>query len=126
MAKSSFFAFPGVEIHASGHCRWLGKVWVVAGTLKLSATVNAVADSYDVQSNQLSTWRRLAKQGNLVLPAIAPDEPVFAPLVPSSASRLTASPRPSKAASSDAPSVTHSVHYPMVDTVDHPLCEAVQ
>lgn len=54
---------------------------VVADTLEPGATVNAVADRYGVQPNQLSAWRRLAKQGKLVLPAIAPDEPVFAPLV---------------------------------------------
>lgn len=40
-----------------------------------------MGDRYGVQPNQLSAWRRLAKQGKLVLPAIAPDEPVFAPLV---------------------------------------------
>lgn len=34
-----------------------------------------------MQPNQLSAWRRLAKQGKLVLPAVLTEEPVFAPLV---------------------------------------------
>ena len=82
-AKNSFLTSLGVEIHASGHRRWPTEVkaLVVADTLEPGATVNAVANRYGVQPNQLSAWRRLAKQGKLVLPAIAPDEPVFAPLV---------------------------------------------
>ncbi|TJZ89658.1 hypothetical protein FA743_18140 [Paracoccus gahaiensis] len=69
---------------------------VVADTLEPGATVNAVADRYGVQPNQLSAWRRLAKQGKLVLPSVATDEPIFAPLVvcdpapgPSSCERLS-------------------------------------
>ena len=31
--------------------------------------------------SQLTAWRRLAKQGKLVLPAVEVDEPVFVPLV---------------------------------------------
>ena len=31
--------------------------------------------------SQLTAWRRLAKEGKLVLPAVEIDEPVFAPLV---------------------------------------------
>ena len=82
-AKNSFLTSLGVEIHASGHRRWPTEVkaLVVADTLEPGATVNAVANRYGVQPNQLSAWRRLAKQGKLVLPAIAPDAPVFAPLV---------------------------------------------
>ena len=82
-AKNSFLTSLGVEIYASGHRRWPNEVKarVVADTLEPGATVNAVADRYGVQPNQLSAWRGLAKQGKLVLPARAPDEPVFAPLV---------------------------------------------
>ncbi|MCG6113406.1 MAG: transposase [Paracoccus sp.] len=54
---------------------------MVADTLEPGATVNAVADRYGVQPNQLSAWRRLAKQGKLVLPSVTTNEPVFAPLV---------------------------------------------
>ena len=74
-----------------------GKALVVADTLELGVTVNSVADWYSMQPNQLSAWRRLAKQGKLVLPSVATDEPVFAPLVvcdpapaPSSCERLPA------------------------------------
>lgn len=82
-AKNAFLTSLGVEIHGSGHRRWPDKVRarVVADILEPGATVSVVADRYGVQPNQLSGWRRLAKQGKLVLPAIAPDEPVFAPLV---------------------------------------------
>lgn len=82
-AKNSFLTSLGVEIYASGHRRWPTEVkaLVVADTLEPGATVNAVADRYGVQPNQLSAWRRLAKQGKLVLPSTPADEPDFAPLV---------------------------------------------
>lgn len=82
-AKNSFLTSLGVEIYASAHRRWPTEVkaLVVADTFEPGATVNAVADRYGVQPNQLSAWRRLAKQGKLVLPSAPTDEPVFAPLV---------------------------------------------
>lgn len=72
-----------LEIYASGHRRWPDEVKarVVADTLEPGPTVNAVADRYGVQPNQLSAWRRLAKQGKLVLPAMLAKELFFAPLV---------------------------------------------
>lgn len=82
-AKTSFLTSVGVEVYASGHRRWPTEVkaQVVPDTLEPGATVNAMADRYGLQPNQLSAWRQLTDQGKLVLPAIAPDEPVFAPLV---------------------------------------------
>lgn len=53
----------------------------MAETLEPGATVNAVAGQYGIRPNQLSAWRRLAKQGQLVLPPAELGEPVFAPLV---------------------------------------------
>jgi len=74
-----------VEIYASGHRRWPDEVkaQVVAETLLPGATVNGVAARFDVRPNQLSSWRRTAKDGALVLPAAActDDAAVFAPLV---------------------------------------------
>jgi len=53
----------------------------VAEALEPGATVNAVAGRYGIRPNQLSAWRRLAKHGQLVLPAEEIGEPGFAPLV---------------------------------------------
>jgi len=84
-ATNAFLKSLGVEIHSSGHRRWPDEVkaQAVAETLRPGATVNAVAARFGVQPNQLSAWRRLAKDGELVLPAdeSGGDEAVFAPLV---------------------------------------------
>jgi transposase len=84
-ATNAFLRSLGVEIYGSGHRRWPDEVkaQAVAETLRPGATVKAVAFRFGVQPNQLSAWRRQAKDGALVLPVVDDDAhaSVFAPLV---------------------------------------------
>ncbi|MCB1357238.1 MAG: transposase [Maritimibacter sp.] len=56
------------------------KARIVAETLRPGATVKAVAARYGMKANHLSSWRTLARQGKLVLPA-PEDEVEFAAMV---------------------------------------------
>lgn len=84
-AKTAFLRSLGVDVHASGQRRWPDEVKgrIVAESLEPGATVNEVAARYGIQANQLTAWRRKAKDGALVLPApdTEADAAVFAPLV---------------------------------------------
>lgn len=70
------------------------KARIVAETLVPGATVNEVAARHGLKANHLSSWRTMARQGKLVLPALE-DEVEFAAMV-------VAAPPPEKAAAEES------------------------
>lgn len=58
------------------HRHWPDKVkaQIVSESLRPGAKVNEVAERFGLRANRLSTWRTMARQGKLVLPA--PDDAV--------------------------------------------------
>lgn len=68
----------GREVHR--HWPEEVKAQIVSESLRPGAMVNEVAERYGLKANHLSTWRTMARQGKLVLPA--PEDAVeFAALV---------------------------------------------
>ncbi|WP_259667576.1 transposase [Rhizobium lentis] len=50
------------------------KAQIVSESLRPGAMVNEVAERHGLKPNHLSTWRTMARQGKLILPA--PEDPV--------------------------------------------------
>ena len=75
------------------------KAQIVSESLRPGATVNEVAERHGLKANHLPSWRTMARQGKLVLPA--PEDAVeFAALVVEKSSQIvTPEPPPSKAIS---------------------------
>jgi transposase len=93
---------PRIEVFAgAGRRRWdeALKAQIVAESFEPGAVVTQVARRHGCRAQQVHDWRRLARQGLLALPSVAPapeaplpEAPLFVPLLPEPAAASPSSP----------------------------------
>ena len=71
------------------------KARIVAASFAASANVSAVARRYGLRPQQVYAWRRLARNGALVLPA--EEEVGFVPVIAAGGETVQSTPAPSRA-----------------------------
>lgn len=80
--SSEFLMKSGSLIGPRGRRRWPTelKAQIVSETLVEGVKVADVARRHNIRANYLSDWRRMAREGKLVLPALPHDGASFAPI----------------------------------------------
>ena len=72
------------------------KAQIVSESLRPGATVNEVAERHGLKANHLSSWRTMARQGKLVLPAPEDAVEFAAMVVEKSPQIVTPEPQPTE------------------------------
>lgn len=71
VASNEFLATPALSKDGKRHWPTELKAQIVAETLITGATVKGVAERYDLPASSISDWRRMAREGQLILPNLS-------------------------------------------------------